>query len=235
MLDNQIKVETPESIELQLIPVGPLPRILAYLIDSTIRFSILIGLAMVLAVFDEFGQGIYLVAYFIIDWFYCVLFEMLNDGKTPGKATYKIQVVHDDGTPLSWNAAMLRNFLRIVDFFPLFYLTGIISMCVSNGFKRLGDHAAGTLVVYCAIEPVKPKLDDIGSRPAPMLLEIAEQQAILAFAERSEQLSTARQVELAAILAPVLKINHEGKTPQQLSQAHLDEIKKIANGIIGQS
>ncbi|MFT4925289.1 MAG: putative RDD family membrane protein YckC [Phenylobacterium sp.] len=236
MIDTHISVETPESIELHLIPAGPVPRILAYSIDWLIKMAILIAFSITLSVFGEVGTGIYLIIFFVIEWFYGVFFEMLHNGMTPGKSKMGIQVVHDDGTPLNWGASVLRNILRAADFFPFAYLFGIISMVTSQQFKRLGDHAAGTLVVYRPQHQTKAPISQIGSRPAPFLLDINEQQAILAFAERSERLTDARQQELADILAPVLPIaNSEPSISETASEARVMQIKKIANGIIGQS
>jgi uncharacterized RDD family membrane protein YckC len=227
MLDNHISVETPESIQLHLIPAGPVPRILAYAIDWSIRMVALILLSWAFSSFDKVGDGIYLIFYFLLEWFYCVFFEMFRNGMTPGKKALGLQVVHDDGTPLGWGASILRNILRAADFFPFAYLFGIISMITSQSFKRLGDHVGGTLVVYRPQEQKKAEISEIGTRPAPYLLALDEQQAILAFAERSQKLSISRQQELADILQPIL--------PSDDSKARVSEIKKIANGIIGQS
>jgi uncharacterized RDD family membrane protein YckC len=241
LIDNHISVETPESIELHLIPAGPVPRILAYTIDWSVRIVVLMLLYWLLSTMGKTGTGLYLIMYFLLEWFYCVFFEMFKDGMTPGKKAMGIQVVHDDGTPLGWGASILRNILRAADFFPFAYLFGIISMATSKEFKRLGDHVAATLVVYKPQPQQKAKLTEAGSRPAPFLLELDEQQAILAFAERSATLSKSRQQELGDILAPVLPLGSKtaegAQSPQDisLSDARVSEIKKIANGIIGQS
>lgn len=226
MIDNHISVETPESIALHLYPAGPVPRILAYAIDWSLRIVVLLLLSWLFSTMGDFGTGVYLIFYFVLEWFYCVFFEMFNDGMTPGKKSLGIQVVHDDGTPLGWGASILRNILRAADFFPFAYLFGIISMVSSQGFKRLGDHVGGTLVVYLPNAQKKTELTEEGTRPSPFLLELNEQQAILAFAERSSRLSPSRQQELADILSPVLKVDEKER---------VSEIKKIANGIIGQS
>jgi uncharacterized RDD family membrane protein YckC len=242
MIDNHISVETPESIQLHLLPAGPIPRILAYAIDWSIRMVILILLSWLFSTFEEVGNGIYLILYFLLEWFYCVFFEMFKNGMTPGKKALKIQVVHDDGTPLGWGASILRNILRAADFFPFAYLFGLISMLTNQSFKRLGDHVAGTLVVYLPQEQSKAEPIDIGTRPPPYLLALDEQQAILAFAERSQKLSTARQQELADILKPILPIEIKPSATDEVmpneasseSQTRVREIIKIANGIIGQ-
>lgn len=233
MLDNQIKVETPESISLLLNPAGPIPRVLAYSIDLMIRTLILIAISFGLSFFGDFGVGFYLLIYFILDWFFCVLYEMLRNGQTPGKKALNIQVVHDDGTPLSWGASILRNILRAVDFLPMVYITGLISMVCNQQFKRLGDIAAGTMVVYSPEQSKHQKIEVSGSRPSPVPLALEEQQAIVAFAERSEKLSTQRQQELAQILTPLLE-RSSNSSDSTKAVNYVENIKKIANGIVGQ-
>lgn len=236
MLDNHIKVETPESISLLLIPTGPIPRILAYTTDLLIRTLFLGLIAWAISSWGEFGTGFYLLIYFVLDWFYCVLFEMLNNGQTPGKKIFDIHVVHDDGTPLSWGASILRNILRAVDFLPLAYITGLISMVCNHQFKRIGDFAAGTMVVYIPKHTEHDKFEVSGSRPSPVPLGLDEQQAIVAFAERSQTLSSQRQQELALILAPLLSPSTDSRsTDKHTNQPdYVENIKKIANGIVGQ-
>jgi uncharacterized RDD family membrane protein YckC len=191
---------------------------------------VLIILAMLFEFFGEVGDGFYLIFYFLLEWFYCVFFEMFSNGMTPGKRAMGIQVIHDDGTPLGWGASVLRNILRAADFLPAAYLFGLISMISNKSFKRLGDHVGGTLVVYRPMAQKKVLLTEAGTRPAPFLLALDEQQAILAFAERSQKLSPSRQQELADILQPILPVNADAPP-----DARVSEIKKIANGIIGQS
>ena len=226
MIDNHISVETPESIELQLVPAGPVVRILAYMTDWCLRAAILIALALGLDGMGQMGSGMMFIIYFVLEWFYAILFEMLADGATPGKRLMGLQVVHDDGTPLGWGASILRNLLRGADALPFGYAAGIISMVTSRGFKRLGDHVGGTLVVYRQQEADKIDIQTRGSRPVPFPMTQSEQQAILSFVERSNKLSVARTRELADILSPALKVEENKR---------VEEINKIANGIIGQS
>ena len=96
---------------------------------------------------------------------------------------------------------MLRNLLRVADFLPLFYMLGLISMMINRDFKRLGDIAAGTVVVYR--EKPSSNIDtipDIEPTPLPLPLSLTEQRAVLDFAERHQDLSASRQSELADYL-----------------------------------
>ena len=224
LLDTTYSIEAPEGIDLDLRPAGPLPRVLAYAIDLLIRGSIMLALSFVLGALGVLGVGILLIAYFVLEWFYPVVFEVLNNGMTPGKRSLRIRVVHDDGTPVDWSSSLVRNLLRAADFLPFGYCAGLVSMTVSREFKRLGDLAAGTVVVYNEISRPTPTPSELGSRPMPAPLSSEEQRALVDFAERRTSLSSQRREELAAILSPITgKHGREG----------VEELEKIANGLIG--
>ena len=83
----------------------------------------------------------------LAEWAYFVLSEMVSGGRSFGKAAVGLRVVRDGGRPITFRASAVRNLLRIADMLPTSYLTGLVSMVVSPEGKRLGDIAAGTLVV----------------------------------------------------------------------------------------
>jgi len=121
-------------------------------------------------------------------------------GQTPGKKILRISVINDDLSPVTLGTSMVRNLLRTVDFLPLFYLVGLISMLSNRRFQRLGDMAAGTLVISVA-ESAKPAvMKDIPPLAPAISLMRSEQSSIIDFMQRSQQLSEPRQQELAAIL-----------------------------------
>ncbi|RKT43864.1 RDD family protein [Thiocapsa rosea] len=191
--------ETPEGVDLALRVAGPAPRAIAYLLDVVIRFALLI-VVLPLAAFSGFGTGLILLALFGLEWLYPVFFEV-RSGATPGKRSMGLMVVHDDGTPVRLPASLIRNLLRTVDFLPILYGVGLVSMLVDRDFRRLGDLAAGTLVVYADTPPEKPSIPQVAAQAPPAGLALEAQQAILAFAERGHALSEARRIELAEILA----------------------------------
>jgi uncharacterized RDD family membrane protein YckC len=200
MLDTLRPVTTPELIELQLHPAGLLPRSLAWLIDMAVRLGITMALAMPLSMLGRFGGGIALLLYFMLEWFYPVLFEVLGDGATPGKRSLGLKVLNDDGTPVGWGPALTRNLLRAADFLPLGYGIGIISMLVHREFRRLGDIVAGTVVVYRDTVGGLPAITNAQPLAPEEPLDRATQRALLAFAERASSLTPARQEELADLL-----------------------------------
>lgn len=200
MLDTLRSVTTPELIEVQLRPAGLLPRALAWFIDAAIRFGIIATLSGALAGLGNFGGGILLILMFLLEWFYPVLFEVLNQGATPGKRSMGLAVVNDNGTPVGWGASFTRNLLRTADFLPFAYGCGIVSMLCHREFRRLGDIVAGTLVIYREKQQALPALADEAPIVPAAPLDRATQRALVAFAERAESLTPARQEELADLV-----------------------------------
>ncbi|TLX58396.1 RDD family protein [Stutzerimonas nosocomialis] len=223
-LDNSHRIETPEGIDLVLRPAGLVPRALAFALDLAIRGAILGVLALLLTLMGKFGMGLGAIMLFLVQWWYMVLFEVLNQGRTPGKQWMGLRVVHDDGTPVGWPASLTRNLLRFVDLLPFGYFLGALSCLAHPSFKRLGDLAAGTLVVYREQPPSRPPLPEIEAMHTPVPLSIDEQRVLMSYAERQAGLSAPRRQELAAILAGPLQV-----APEQ-SEAR---IQAIARGLLG--
>jgi len=224
LLDTRFHVETPEGIDLALRPAGLLVRALAFAIDLGLRGLILGFAAIVLALLGQLGMGLGAILYFLVNWWYMVLFEVLNQGQSPGKQFMGLRVVHDDGTPIGWAASLTRNLLRFVDVLPFSYAFGIVSCLNSRTFKRLGDLAAGSVVVYRDVALKRPPLANAEPLRAPFPLSLNEQRAVMAFSERQGELSAARRQELAAILAEPLQVPAE-QAEQQLN--------RIASGLLG--
>ncbi|WP_339079913.1 RDD family protein [Pseudomonas sp. TMP9] len=224
LLDTRYKVETPEGIDLILRPAGVVPRALAFAIDLMIRGVLLGVLFTVLAVLGQFGMGLGTLLLFLVTWWYMVLFEVLNQGRSPGKQLMGLRVIHNDGTPVGWAASLTRNLLRFVDILPFGYTLGILTCLNHPAFKRLGDIAAGTLVVYRDNTPVTPELPHAEPLRAPFSMSLDEQRAVLGFAERAQGLSSARRQELASLIAEPLNV--------PAAQAE-EQIHGIARGLLG--
>ncbi|WP_434595963.1 RDD family protein [Pseudomonas sp. R4-83] len=223
-LDTRHQVETPEGIDLPLRPAGLPVRAVAFAIDLALRGVIMGVLFTVLAFLGKLGMGLGSLLLFVISWWYMVLFEVLRQGRSPGKQWMGLRVVHDDGTPVGWSASLLRNLLRFVDLLPFGYFLGSLSCLHHPTFKRLGDIAAGTLVVYSERPLTRPQLPDAEPRRTPVTLTLKEQRAVLSFAERQNELSPARINELAALLAQPLHIS----APKAVA-----ELNGIARGLLG--
>ncbi|MBN8429777.1 RDD family protein [Microbulbifer salipaludis] len=202
-LDTLYEIETPEGIDLTTRVAGPLPRILAYAVDLFYRTVILIILGIAISVAGDAGVGVWLLVSFLLEWFYPVFFEVLRGGQTPGKRAFSIAVINDNLTPIGWGPSIMRNLLRFADFLPFGYFAGIISMTCSRDFRRLGDHAAGTLVVYREQPKTASGLPSVPPAAPPRGLQLQDQQAIVSLCERHRALSQPRQQELAELLQPL--------------------------------
>jgi uncharacterized RDD family membrane protein YckC len=205
MLDTTRRVATPEGIELTLRLAGPVPRALAWSVDFLLRAAVVLVVSMIASRFGRAGMGVVLIAAFFVEWLLPAWFEAMWGGQTPGKRLFRLAVLNDDGTPVRWPGALTRNLLRAADFLPFLYGVGLITMLMNRDFKRLGDLAAGTVVVYQAekveaaraIPPAPPQ-------PPPVSLSPEEQRAVLELAERSASLTRERFEELAELPTPLV-------------------------------
>lgn len=214
--DTIHRIESPEGVTLELHAAGPVVRLAAWLLDAVIRWGVLFLLAIPLALLGQSGLGLWMLALFGIAWLYPLLFELLWDGATPGKRAFGLQVVKDNGLPLDLGAAVIRNVLRAIDFLPALFALGLGCMLCTRGFRRLGDLAAGTIVIYR--RGALPELTWRAAAaipPAPLAprfaLDAAEQRAVIRFAERGPLLGAARAGELAALAAPLLNPGPEAE------------------------
>lgn len=207
-LDTIALVETPEGVDLQADLVGLVPRALAYSIDFMIRAAVIIVASILFAVLGEAGSGLTLILFFVLEWWYPVLFEVFRNGQTPGKRAFDIKVVNDDLTPIKFSASLIRNLLRTADILPSFYTFGSISMTSTKKFQRLGDLAAGTVVVYDHQDSYDSSgLKDITPIAPQHRLAETQQLAFMNFALNRGKMSTERQNEIAEVIRPKLPLN----------------------------
>jgi len=213
-LDTLYHVNTPEGIRLRLSPAGPVPRMLAWMVDIAIRMGINIALYTALAFLGKTGMGIALILSFLLEWFYPVYFELYKKGQTPGKKYFNLYVSMENASPITPAASIIRNLLRFVDFLPLFYGFGFVSMILTKRFQRLGDLVAGTVVLHQALE--YPPLAEITVKPIspPVALNLAEQQALIRYQQRIPYLTRERSEELAMLTRPL--VDDQEKATKQL-------------------
>lgn len=205
VLDTTRRVATPEGIELTLRLAGPVPRAIAWAIDLAIRAAILFAVSMLAAWLGRAGMGVILLTAFFVEWLLPAWFEASWNGQTPGKRAMGIMVLNDDGTPLRWPGALTRNLLRAVDFLPLLYGVGLVAMLANRDFKRLGDLAAGTVVVYANDKIIiERNIPEAAPIVPPIALDLEEQRALLELAERSQSLTQERFEELAELPRPLV-------------------------------
>ena len=203
LLDTTYNIDTPEGVELRLPVAGIASRALAWLIDAAIKTVGIIIASIILAMLGDFGEGLLLIGLFGVWWFYNVLFEVFAHGATPGKKIVGVRVMNANGTPVGWTGSMIRNLLRVVDSLPGCYMFGCISVLLSRNFQRLGDMAAGTVVVYTEKDSSHTSFRDATAIPVKVPLTLDEQQAIVSFGERAPRLNQDRAEELAELMEPI--------------------------------
>ena len=196
-IDTLYSINTPEGVALRLMPAGPVLRFYAWVIDTGIRFAVLIALAMALAYLDDLGDGIFLIIFFLLEWLYPVYFELFHNGKTPGKSMMGLFVAQENASPITPASSLIRNLLRFVDFLPFAYGFGLICVLSNNRFQRIGDIVAGTVVLHVEVIQPLSEQEDIAAEAPPRPLQLDEQQAIINFYQRRNSLSEERAEELA--------------------------------------
>lgn len=154
---DYLEIDTPENVVFGYQLAGLGSRFLATLLD-TLFIAILLVLFLVMQIsltstFSSWGWNenwvvaLFVILYFCIYTGYYIIFELLWNGQSPGKRIVRLRVIQTNGIPTTFGASLIRNLVRTVDFIPL-YGVGAITMFISKQSRRLGDFAAGTLVVH---------------------------------------------------------------------------------------
>ncbi|MGB0387482.1 MAG: RDD family protein [Ardenticatenaceae bacterium] len=158
-MDDQLFLETPEQIEINYDIARLGSRFIAALWDTTaiiILQVMLFGTTFfVMRLIDFSGDLItnWLLALavlvgFLLFWGYYVIFELIWNGQTPGKRLANIRTVQQNGYPIGFSESAIRNIVRIADLLPTAYGLGVLVMFIDKRSRRLGDFAAGTMVVH---------------------------------------------------------------------------------------
>jgi uncharacterized membrane protein SpoIIM required for sporulation/uncharacterized RDD family membrane protein YckC len=264
-LVQTVDIETPELVTFSYTIAGVGSRVAAALIDYLLCLVLFIALLITLAFVgasrlvrfggtssEAWALAIVVLGQFFILWGYYVLWEGLADGQTPGKRYMRLRVVSDGGYSVSFAGSAIRNLVRILDMQPVFtYGVGIGSILLTKQGKRLGDLAAGTLVVR---EQIVRETGD-GRRETPERRTAASMQPGVAavrharlnddeyavlerFIERRESIDPARRAVLATRLverfsnalvgAPAVA----GGPNDQLFELFADEHQARASGAV---
>jgi uncharacterized RDD family membrane protein YckC len=153
---DQVSVETPEHIRIDYELAGIGSRFLAGVVDTVAQTLLVVAIAvaasLIGALQGDVGRipirvAIVAASAVLIAIGYFVIFEMLWDGQSLGKRMAGLRVIRTDGTPITAGDSLIRNILRLVDMLPPFYITGMVAIFFSQRCQRLGDLAAGTIVV----------------------------------------------------------------------------------------
>jgi uncharacterized RDD family membrane protein YckC len=218
-LDTTVRLVTPERIVFQYPLAGPFRRFFAYVIDQTlIIFLMFLAtiFSLLLSLGSASGLGPVLVIYFLLNWGYGAFCEGVFNGQTLGKRIVGVRVVSEKGVPITGAQAVLRNLIGVVDGLSFFFMLGLSSMIVTRRFQRLGDLAAGTMVVVeqrrrrvrlervkdPAVEALLPWL------PVRVAAGPAMARALSDYVKRRALFGRDRREEMAAPLARPLRLRY---------------------------
>jgi uncharacterized RDD family membrane protein YckC len=234
---DDLVIATPERVAFQYEIAGIGSRFLAQVIDSLIiaviftAISILAGALGGIFSSPDIALLVLVILTFILLTGYFLISEAAWNGQTVGKRATRLRVVGDQGEPLTISQAAIRNLVRIVDFLPFFYAIGMLTLFINGRGKRLGDFAAGTVVVrdkeriglydLAGTAPAAPATApapaaSIWETPAsstsstsvpvaPAPLDAGLRRLVVAYAARREELPMERRRALAQSAEPALR------------------------------
>ena len=219
-IDTTVSLVTPERVVFTYPLAGPSRRGLAYGIDL-VCIALLIGLSLALGFVLTWGHasglGLGLALIFGITWGYGAFCEGMFNGQTLGKYLVGVRVMTTQGIPINGAQAAIRNLIGTVDGpLPFLYLPGLVSMILTQRFQRLGDLAAGTMVV---IEETKreasiirvidePLVELLSHLPARVAAGPAQSKALANYVKHRGRFSDSRREEIARHLARPLRERH---------------------------
>jgi uncharacterized RDD family membrane protein YckC len=213
-LEDTMTITTPEGIDLQLALAGLGSRFSAALIDVLIQGLLVVGVTVFfssLGILDGWGLFAYTIILFVLIFAYHILFEVLASGRTPGKRLNGLRVVRLGGFPIGFLASAVRNTLRLVDFLPGSYLIGCVTILVTEHNQRLGDLAAGTLVVRerkatSKLPPPRPVVTEAAHPTWDVsTITVSELQTVRQFLDRRTSIAPQARLQLAYTLAERLR------------------------------
>jgi uncharacterized RDD family membrane protein YckC len=204
--DDTVTIATPEGVDLELTLAGAGSRFVSALVDLGIQT--LLALATVVAVggIGGFGQAAVALVTSLVVLGYDIFFEVLASGRTPGKRLNGMRVVRSGGEPVGFLTSAIRNVLRVVDFLPFAYVIGATTILVTRKNQRLGDVAAGTLVVRDRASKAVPHAE-AAMAPAETAtwdtsaITAEEVAAVRRFLERRYEIEAGARAELARTFA----------------------------------
>ena len=217
-MTEKLTIDTPEQIALDYALAGVGSRCLALALDTlfqgaltvillllVIGVSALQGLVGGISGLWPMAVGLFLA--FLIFYGYFAIFEIVWHGQTPGKRIVGLRVISATGHPLTAQAALLRNIVRIVDSLPGVYAIGVLTMLITERSQRLGDLAAGSVVVYeRPIDHREPAVElDSAPRVGASRLREAEFEVVATFLHRRADLAWEVRERAAADIAKRLR------------------------------
>jgi uncharacterized RDD family membrane protein YckC len=200
---EHLVIRTPENVafEHELAALGS--RAVAWSVDVLVIVALILGAGFAMqpltASLGGLASALYFVVVFLIQWWYGALTEWLFNGQTAGKKVLGLRTVGERGLRVTFLQAVIRNLVRTVDFLPLFYAVGGVAALLDPRGRRLGDLAAGTVVVQerraprpASFLPASERHNTFASDPAVLLaarrITPPERDVLVALSLRREQL-----------------------------------------------
>jgi uncharacterized RDD family membrane protein YckC len=214
------EIRTPENVVFDFELAGLASRALAWLIDLGVMVSVIVTGACIVSALEVIAGGfalaVFSVAVFLVQWWYSALAEWWTGGRTVGKMVVGLRTLDERGLKLSFLQAVIRNLLRIVDLLPLLYFVGGTAALLDKNGRRLGDLAAGTIVVRERRSPPPAQVVPPAQRyntfiSDPLVVHAArriaplEREAMIGLSLRRERLPLDVRHELFARLATHLE------------------------------
>lgn len=223
-MSRQVTVVTPENVRIEYELAGLASRAGAAIIDLLLQGLLILAIVGVRVLLSEYGKwpgttwanALLGIASFAMWYGYYVYFETVWNGQSPGKRYARMRTIREGGMPIDFASAATRNLVRIVDIIPGIYLVGMISVLASSRNKRLGDFAAGTLVVKERSEWMRDQVNKNREEVAPAqypeteyvrnieLVSPDDFEAIKRFIERKAELDETVCEQLASRMAKPL-------------------------------
>jgi uncharacterized RDD family membrane protein YckC len=250
-VSRTITVVTPENITVTYQAAGFASRFLAFVIDAFLQLLLILAISTLARyagmILGSLASASATISTFVVLLFYPSIFESLWNGRTPGKRVLGLRVMRDGGYPINFTAAMVRNILKYVadlGIFPLpgamillFGLPGLVTSFFSKEYRRIGDYAAGTVVVMD--EGVSPFGTPHASEPSPAVqfylpyvrnldrLTLEEYRVLRRFVARRKDLEIAVQAALGEKIARSLLPKLEIAAPVQVQVQFADILEAV--------
>ncbi|MDQ6749522.1 MAG: RDD family protein [Actinomycetota bacterium] len=235
--EDRLRIATPEGVDLELTLAGLGSRLIAALLDTLLKTLVLVAMIVALAATGDppVGRALLYLGIFCLLFVYDLLFEVLASGRTPGKRWTGLRVVRAGGARIGFVASAIRNMVRLVDFLPVLYGLGSVSILVSARNQRLGDLAADTLVVREHHAPrarawTTPAASASGDDPLAWdasAVTADELVAVRSFLERRWTLQPGARRHLAMQLTAGLRPRVAGAPADVAPEAFLEGVAKV--------
>jgi uncharacterized RDD family membrane protein YckC len=250
-IDDRITVSTPEGVDLELVVAGLGSRFMSSLVDSALQALLIIPLLILGGAGGSAGVAAASLLGFLVVFGYPTVCDALLDGRTVGRRLAGLRLVTTDGDRVGFVAAAVRNILRIVDFMPGMYAVGALAALATARSQRLGDLAAGTLVVRGAPVRTGPVVPGAGRAQTHVREEVPDQggrlpegsgawdltrltnddvKVLRSFLARRPELDPAARARVAGELARRIRPAVVGPAPDLPDEILLEQVLAVKTG-----